>query len=146
MLITHWSKAGGKAVHSACTCRFLHSHIDGIKPKWPYPPCLRTADRALLAGYARHRRWQLHSSMKAHCLTPEDFTRICVCCLATNWCLFACALQHFCYPMRSNKVCIKKRASDFRTMWCYRNKNLAIKYCCVSTVYDPLRRSGAYMH
>ena len=26
-------------------------HIEGILPKGPYPPCLRMADRALLAGY-----------------------------------------------------------------------------------------------
>ena len=25
--------------------------VDGILPKGPYPPCLRMADRALLAGY-----------------------------------------------------------------------------------------------
>ena len=29
-------------------------HIDGILPKGPYPPCLRMADRALLAGYPRY--------------------------------------------------------------------------------------------
>ena len=28
-------------------------HIDGILPKGPYLPCLRMADRALLAGYPR---------------------------------------------------------------------------------------------
>ena len=28
--------------------------IDGIPPKGPYPPCLRMADRALLAGYPRY--------------------------------------------------------------------------------------------
>ena len=28
--------------------------IHGILPKGPYPPCLRTADRALLAGYPRY--------------------------------------------------------------------------------------------
>ena len=27
------------------------THIDGILPKGPYPPCLRMADRALLAGH-----------------------------------------------------------------------------------------------
>ena len=30
------------------------SYIDGILPKRPYPPCLRMADRALLAGYPRY--------------------------------------------------------------------------------------------
>ena len=28
--------------------------IDGILPKEPYPPCLRMAGRALLAGYTHH--------------------------------------------------------------------------------------------
>ena len=28
-------------------------YLDGILPKGPYPPCLRMADRALLAGYPR---------------------------------------------------------------------------------------------
>ena len=31
-----------------------HQYIDGILPKGPYPPCLRMADRALLAGYPRY--------------------------------------------------------------------------------------------
>ena len=31
----------------------LHAYVDGILPKGPYPPCLRMADRALLAGYSR---------------------------------------------------------------------------------------------
>ena len=30
-----------------------HYNIEGILPKGPYPPCLRMADRALLAGYPR---------------------------------------------------------------------------------------------
>ena len=28
-------------------------NVNGILPKWPYPPCLCMADRALLAGYPR---------------------------------------------------------------------------------------------
>ena len=28
-------------------------YVDGILPNGPYPPCLRMADRALLAGYPR---------------------------------------------------------------------------------------------
>ena len=31
-------------------------HIDGILPKRPYPPCLRMAERVLLAGYPRYIR------------------------------------------------------------------------------------------
>ena len=34
--------------HSMC-----HPQNEGILPKGPYPPCLRMADRALLAGYPR---------------------------------------------------------------------------------------------
>ena len=33
--------------------RLIFSQIDGILPKGPYPPCLRMADRAILAGYPR---------------------------------------------------------------------------------------------
>ena len=36
-------------------CGVFHwEHIDSILPKGPYPPCLRMADRALLAGYPRY--------------------------------------------------------------------------------------------
>ena len=31
----------------------LLAQVEGILPKGPYPPCLRMADRALLAGYPR---------------------------------------------------------------------------------------------
>ena len=31
-----------------------YDKIDGILPKGPFPPCLRMADRALLAGYPRY--------------------------------------------------------------------------------------------
>ena len=41
-------------VISAFTSGQSHKkYIDGILPKWPYPPCLRMADRSLLAGYSR---------------------------------------------------------------------------------------------
>ena len=32
----------------------LINDIKGIVPKGPFPPCLRMADRALLAGYPRY--------------------------------------------------------------------------------------------
>ena len=38
----------------ACINTFLRTHIEGILPKGPYPPCLSMADRALLAGYPRY--------------------------------------------------------------------------------------------
>ena len=34
-----------------CSYYPICSYFDGILPKGPYPPCLRIADRALLAGY-----------------------------------------------------------------------------------------------
>ena len=36
---------------AAQTVLSLQPEFDGILPKGPYPPCLRMADRALLAGY-----------------------------------------------------------------------------------------------
>ena len=36
------------------TYHLLSSDIESILPKGPYPPCLRMADRALLAGYHRY--------------------------------------------------------------------------------------------
>ena len=40
---------------SSTKCLLLSiTHIEGILQKGPYPPCLRMADRALLAGYPRH--------------------------------------------------------------------------------------------
>ena len=35
-------------------CSHPNVHIEGILPKGSYPPCLRMADRALLAGYPRY--------------------------------------------------------------------------------------------
>ena len=34
-----------------------HHYIEGILPKGPYPPCLRMADKALLAGYPSYVQW-----------------------------------------------------------------------------------------
>ena len=34
-------------------CIKHYMELDGILPKGPYPPCLRMADRTLLAGYPR---------------------------------------------------------------------------------------------
>ena len=38
-----------------CLDIFMRLYIEGILPKMPYPPCLRMADRALLAGYPRYK-------------------------------------------------------------------------------------------
>ena len=37
------------------------AYIDGILPKGPYPPGLRMADRALLAGYPRYAPHNPHA-------------------------------------------------------------------------------------
>ena len=39
----------------------FYSRIEGILPKGPYPPCLRMADRALLAGYPRDMWLLVHA-------------------------------------------------------------------------------------
>ena len=42
-------------------------YIEGILPKGPYPPCLRMADRALLAGYPRHETvYLVHTDGRSH--------------------------------------------------------------------------------
>ena len=38
---------------------YMIHYIDGILPKWRYPPCLRMTDRDLLAGYPR---WAFYST------------------------------------------------------------------------------------
>ena len=61
------------------------THFDGILPKGPYPPCLRMADRALLAGYHRLKNivWHYpesdgvvirirHFELKYHDFTQEN--------------------------------------------------------------------------
>ena len=40
-------------LHHLCFNKYS-AYIDGILPKGPYPPCLRMADRAFLAGYPRY--------------------------------------------------------------------------------------------
>ena len=47
------------------------STFDGILPKGPYPPCLRMADRAVLAGYPRNEEsasmsWRHHAAFLWH--------------------------------------------------------------------------------
>ena len=39
---------------TSCFWLTASPHIEGILSKGPYPPCLRMADRALLAGYPRY--------------------------------------------------------------------------------------------
>ena len=45
-------------------------YFDGILPKGPYPPCLRMADRALLAGYP------LFTHISQGCVTSIEATRL----------------------------------------------------------------------
>ena len=50
----------GVHIHLYCTVPKIWQ-IDGILPKGPYPPCLRMADRALLAGYHRNVCYLLYA-------------------------------------------------------------------------------------
>ena len=64
--------------------------INGILPKRPYPPCLRMADRALLAGYPRHmdpRNTELLLSL-------QQSSPLCV---QINGCIMAWRLFSFIY-------------------------------------------------
>ena len=51
--IVAWHCPGNKRLSEPMMVN-LAMHIEGILPKGPYPPCLRMADRALLAGYSRY--------------------------------------------------------------------------------------------
>ena len=52
----------------------ISRYLNGILPKGPNPPCLRMADRALLAGYPRYQdmlnlpllSWESHSTSILH--------------------------------------------------------------------------------
>ena len=48
------------------SCHVNSLHIEGILPKGPYPPCLRMAGRALLAGYPRYVILERFFLMKLH--------------------------------------------------------------------------------
>ena len=49
---------------TAMTRQLRHQHltseVEGILPRGPYPPCLRMADRARLAGYPRSEAWGIY--------------------------------------------------------------------------------------
>ena len=53
--VRHCEQFGEKIVPSTGPCGgvLYIMHVEGILRKGPYPPCLRMADRALLAGYPR---------------------------------------------------------------------------------------------
>ena len=51
-----------------------HTHIKGILPKWPYPPCLRMADRALLAWYPRYEKFELHHPHTCYTLISHPYS------------------------------------------------------------------------
>ena len=58
MRICHWQCCCGCCVHCftvgyAIARLWCNSYVESILPKVPYPPCLRMADMALLAGYPR---------------------------------------------------------------------------------------------
>ena len=63
--------------------------IEGILPKGPYPPCLRMADRAFLAGYPRNivtfsRDWDGTGTWKSTLWTTRIRVYYIVCIVATD--------------------------------------------------------------
>ena len=54
-----------RPVISVKVCGLNWCQINGILPKGPYPPCLRMADRALLAGYPRNANIYLRCNFLA---------------------------------------------------------------------------------
>ena len=51
------------SMHRTYITLVLYLYIEGILHKGPYPPCLRVADRALLAGYPRYLVYYLCCSL-----------------------------------------------------------------------------------
>ena len=49
----------------------ISDDIDGILPKGPYPPCLRMADRALVAGYPQQKVSLGHNEPMQHTGIPH---------------------------------------------------------------------------
>ena len=71
-------------IHHGCLASFSWRYIDGILPKGPYPPCLRVADRALLAGYPRYGVRYLGSDNSfVACWAPRCHLNQCW--LTINW-------------------------------------------------------------
>ena len=72
--LARWTPADCRAGHHTwdncflwmqTICRKLnHHHIEGIRPRVPYLPCVSMTGRALLAGYHRYQKYKSHN----HCL------------------------------------------------------------------------------
>ena len=78
-----------------------HIYIEGILPKGPYPPCLRMANRALLAGYPRY-------------VSGHRFIicyKIIACCLIRDWPSSKPMLT--CHQQNSMNSCIECVSSKF---------------------------------
>ena len=71
-----------------CTILFRKTYIEGILPKGTYPPCLRMADKALLAGYPRYNRPLSDNPFKEHL-----FVRHTHYCLLLAFCIQICLLR-----------------------------------------------------
>ena len=125
-------------------------HIDGILPKGLYPPCLRMADRALLAGYPRYmeRHWCLTQWMKNKMLNHEG---ICVIelCQPSSMQLVACLMappSHYQTnadqsPMRSTWTHLRHPGKAFE--YFSRTKSLNFKFLLMDSSenhYDLMLR------
>ena len=59
----------------------VSGHFEGILPKGPYPPCLRMADRALLAGHPRYVNTFFHTryaQAQGIPYKPRSYRQVCV--------------------------------------------------------------------
>ena len=59
---------------SFCT-QYTNTDIDSILPKGPYQPCLRMADRALLAGYPRYTVCNIYKQSNPNITHWESSTK-----------------------------------------------------------------------
>ena len=65
--------------------KYIDAYIEGILPKGPYPPCLRMADRALLAGYPRYMHYS--AWMSQWCQAVSHYLNQCWLKSWMHWCI-----------------------------------------------------------
>ena len=83
VVILSWLSKNNSAFYGFFT------QFDGILPKGPYPPCLRMADRTLLAGYPRIMVYQSH----IFCKLVMDSAMVYMCQLSCKSYSFHCTLH-----------------------------------------------------
>ena len=102
-----------------------HPYIDGILPKGPYPPCLRMADRALLAGYHRHVHTPISTSFKAKQRLKSSAVRVSNTC-PNAFSVFSLSILHLFMKMH---LSIKRNVINVGTI---PQQKLHVLYSCGS--------------